>query len=236
METKTALIFVPGGPWISGQYWDQFIKNNFREFCSIRHKLVNHEDQYRRSSTPDLFNAVSKLDDDIKKINGKKTIIAHSYGAWLVLLWMRTFQKQNEANFIFSNMPTNQDRTPEINNFIKSLDNYSISSNENFRSYFSKLLPFYFYRNLLASNFDYITKDCFMEGNENLLINNQLLHELIEFSGNLKNIHYIFADNDLITGNSWKASIEDASTIQECGHFPMLEAPESFSKKIFSLL
>ncbi len=238
MQTNKKLLFIPGGPWISGEYWDSFIENNFSSIPCERIVLMNHEHRYSSQRTPTFDEMLNDLKTQIVTQNSTVSLIGHSYGAFLILLLLDQLIIDKVDKIILTCMPFSTNRTKAVTDFVNSKEKINIQNNEDFTRYFNSILNLYFHFTSSAKKNKWITKGSYKEGNENLLINDDLVCKCIE---NLKifekDVSFIFADNDLIIGDSWKDCLRDQpKIIKGSGHFPMLEQPELFSNILNSVL
>jgi pimeloyl-ACP methyl ester carboxylesterase len=235
MKKKT--LFIPGGPWISGKYWDFYLQDFPPKFNAQRHVLINHEKEYSKTIFPTVQDAVEKIKNEILSSDSIFSVVAHSYGAWLAILATDKEVLKKIDSIILVNMPVKLDQTKKFKELVENSNHQSFKNNSEFSLYFSDILIGYFYEISKADKFRNLTKYSYMESNEKLLIEGELLTSCLDRIRILKDkIHFIYSDNDLIIGKSWEKLFPDSYLIENCGHFPMLEKPEKFSKLLYSLL
>lgn len=232
------LLFIPGGPWISGKYWDSFLQKYYKDIPHERIVLTNHERDYNPSSTPSLSDLLeeikSKIDNQLSEVN----LIAHSYGALVVLLLLSEIPISRINKIILVCTPFSNKRNKIVSDYINTLEKMEITTNIDFAQYFESILKLYFNTESNTEKYKWITKESFMLGNDKLLFDDEAMKKCLQ---NLKDheqkISFIFADNDLIIGNSWENNLQKRPhIIKDSGHFPMLEQPELFSITLNSLL
>lgn len=235
-STNPKMYFIPGGPWISGSYWDAFLANFKTSSPCKRIVLQNHENEYSLKKSSHLIDFIFSLISEIKE---ESILAGHSYGAWISLLMLNDLTSKKIKKLVLCNMPTSNEQSKEVSSFVKSLGEIDLSTNEKFKFYFQNLLPLYFSDSKNMNKYrDLLTKEIFMEGNEGMLITNQLFNQAMENLVKYQHkIHFIFAEDDLITGKDWmKNNYKNVIIIPKSGHFPMLEQPETFSKAFLSCL
>lgn len=218
------LIFIPGGPWISGVYWDKYIDTLGHPY-SFRYTLINHEHRYSDSS-PSLHDLVLDLENFIlsKMENSRPTaLVGHSYGAWLMLMLNDELKKLIDTN-IFVSLPITLQNSVLINR-IQSMNPPKIHDNDSFLKYFSTIISFYFYETNNHRNISSLLGESYMVGNESLIINDLKIDELLTVTKGA----FIYGKQDNIV-NEASLKIVGAQLINECGHFPMLENPVIFTQ------
>lgn len=237
MKKDSKLFFIPGGPWISGSYWDPFIKKYFENVPTERIVLTNHENNYEINNLGTISQQLNEISDKISHESSSINLIGHSYGALLSLLLLEKIPPHRINKVILVCLPFSNRRSPVIAEFLKD-QKIDLDNNQHFSDYFRLILKFYFSPGFNYMDFDWLTKNSYMIGNENLLLNDSLMKESISIAQkNEKNISFIFAENDQVLGNLWPNYVStNTSIIKNSGHFPMLEQPELFSKILNSVL
>ena len=220
-------IFIPGGPCISGIYWDMYLKNS--EIEGKRLTLFNHEDKYD-SSTKSTFTEV--VEDLIKfliqhKSTRKFNLIAHSFGAWVALgAFADPRIKQMVERLILVSLPLTSTQDKRTIAQFEELTSITAESNESFRLYWKAIFPMYVSHPLSKDLQKKITNEVFWEGNENISLEGKELKKLISFTKD-ERIKVIFGEHDMITPPS---DSRNNYIISGAGHFPMLECSEKFTQ------
>ncbi len=229
--SKINTIFIPGGPWISGEYWDEYIKNSHIQNNTNRFHLLNHETSYNKHAEVNLQKTILHLLTEINKNSNKVEIVAHSYGAWLALLALNHEFCINVSKITLVSMPFTLERSAQMQNKIREIAINPIETNKDFSEFFSKIFHLYFFDRDTAKKYLYFTNKSFKEGNEKQLLTSIDLEKCINFiAKNNYRINFIYGENDIITNGSWEdKGLINVETIPNCGHFPMLERPESFT-------
>lgn len=229
MTTKTTLVFIPGGPWISGEYWDFFVNHYFQEYPTKRIVLLNHENEYTQGSRNGISNLLQDLENKIE-CETDISIIAHSYGCLITLMTLNKSVKVNIKSIIFICMPFTNKRSKHTQDLLKDVKSTKINNEETFQNYFKYIFPLYFSPTFEFGRYHWITNQSYMEGNEELLINDINILECLEILDRYKeHIKMIFADNDLVIDEIWKNHVSEYTLIKNSGHFPMLEQQEELA-------
>jgi hypothetical protein len=145
---------------------------------------------------------------------------------------------QKIRKVVLVSMPQKLTREKVVNDFILNLGPQNTESNEEYSSYFRKLLPLYFYNEPNIKKYESIANTSFKVGNESLLMNDELLtkskHIASEFGDK---IFAISSADDLIVGKALNTStLKKTEILYGTGHFPMLESPEEFTKCLNKVL
>lgn len=232
------ILFIPGGPWISGEYWDIFLEKYYKEISHERIVLTNHERDYDPSFIPSLADLLEEMKSNIDNQPFEVNLVAHSYGSLVVLLLLSEIPLSQINKIILVCTPFSNKRNKVVSDYINTLEKMELNTNQDFSRYFESILKLYFNYELNIEKYKWITKESFMIGNDKLLFDDEDMKLSLQ---NLKKyehkISFIFADNDLIIGNNWEKHLQDLPhIIKNSGHFPMLEQPELFSNTLNSLL
>jgi pimeloyl-ACP methyl ester carboxylesterase len=235
MNHKSTGLFVPGGPWISGNYWDTYLESQNKLSSSTRFTLNNHEKSYSNLAKPNLKNAIDELNDTLMN-NAYKYIVAHSYGAWITLMAMDESIFNNIESIIMVSMPFSIERTEKFKSEISLINPPSFSNNTEFKKYLKSISPLYFADKRFPANFFY--EQVYMEGNEKLLFNQRTLEVAIRLIEKFNSkLHFIFGSNDLIVGEPWKTKdIREIHILGDSGHFPMIENPKAFTQILNNII
>ncbi len=231
------ILFIPGGPWISGKYWDIFLEKYYKNIPHERIVLINHERDYDPSYIPSLTDLLKEIKSNINKLS-EVNLVAHSYGSLIVLLLLSEIPVSQINKIILVCTPFSNKRNKIVSKYINTLEKIELNTNQDFSHYFESILKLYFNDELNIEKYKEITKDSFMIGNDKLLFDDEAIKLSLQ---NLKKyehkISFIFAENDLIIGNDWENHLQkQPHIIKDSGHFPMLEQPELFSITLNSLL
>ncbi len=227
-------ILVPGGPCISGEYWDYFKNNASLDFKRI--VLLNHEAEHNPAKNIsyndlvlDFKNKVSVIARD-KKVN----LIAHSFGAWVVLssLEDEDFRAKISKTILIS-LPFKVTKSPDIEKSIKNLIKFKILNDESFLMFWKTILPLYFNNPPPAVFEKLLTKEAFWEGNNNVTLEQETLDHLTEKLKTSPETTLIYGELDRITPPSKDFSYK---TISGSAHFPMLENIEKFTQMLRAYL
>jgi pimeloyl-ACP methyl ester carboxylesterase len=227
-------LYIPGGPWISGEYWDIFLDfYDPHRFRSARYCLLNHEDSYRIDVKTNLKEQILDLKKSIRKVSpGRKiNVVAHSYGAWLYLLSLDAEIEKLINKSVLVDMPKGLERSDAFLHYIKKHAPIPPSDNETFISYFKAISPLYF--SGITSDLKLFSTG-YMKGNEDLLLKSE---EIDQISRKLKNhSRHIFINGSEDQLIEKEKVVDGTYLIENSGHFPMLEQEEKFSQLLSSIL
>jgi pimeloyl-ACP methyl ester carboxylesterase len=240
---EDVFIFIPGGPGISGEYWDFYIQENFLSINKLekaiyRIILPNHENQYGNNNDLNFFETSKLLAQIINELSlpGKTAhVIAHSFGASLCLFALSQKYLSNNLNKIFLiGFITRIDFSDRYQSKRKLMNIKSmVETDEGFINYFHELLPLY-----LADTNTIFLKEMFINGyyakNKSMGLTSAILEEIFEFMQYPEMI-IINGENDLLMETlnptekfkSLKHCIFEK--IEKVAHFPMIESPIIFS-------
>lgn len=231
------LIFIPGGPWISGLYWDDYILSLPHQITCHRYILLNHETRYSIKTKITRAEIEADLKDYIQsKIDKRKKniLIAHSYGAWLSLASFQSNLEKGISKLICVCMPFSTNPPARFQEKLERL-NTPYHDNSSFTEFFKRISSLYFEKPFDAA-FNIFFENSYMTGNEKLIYNEENLEPLINNSIADPRISFIFGENDQLAGKPWEIfSFKNFSLIHSA-HFPMIENRESFTKILLSHL
>lgn len=220
-------IFVPGGPCISGEYWD--IYQSISGISGKRIKFLNHEERYSNKSSITFNDIVNDFKNQIFHINklGEINLIAHSFGAWVVLSALKDKKLYSRiSKILLISIPLSVTESDVVLKRIVQLNNPRITSNESFKKFWKNIFNLYVQRELPPSIEDLLTYEVFWEGNEKIQLEPDELEKLIALIKGDTKIKLLWGDMDNITPPSNSLEFE---VVREAGHFPMLESTESFT-------
>lgn len=231
------IIFIPGGPWISGSYWDNYIRGLSKRITCHRYILLNHENRYsiktkitRSEMEADLSDFIySKIDK-----NRKNVLIAHSYGAWLSIASLKLNLEKDIFKLICVCMPFS---TNGSTRFQEKLENLKIPyyDNASFTEFFKRIFPLYVEKPTEVA-FNTLFGNSYMTGNENVIYYEEDLIPLIKRSMVDSKVSFIFGENDQLTGKPWEIFNLKRFSVVQSSHFPMIENHESFTEILLSRL
>jgi pimeloyl-ACP methyl ester carboxylesterase len=242
-NSKRAIVFIPGGPGITGEYLDTYIENYFLEKSDAsvyRFLLPNHENLYGSENGLNFDDASELLASRINGLGIETPIsfVGHSYGA-LVLLNMlhKKILKSLIGNLILVGMPKDLSFSKEFQEK-KRLINSQIqpNSDETFISYFHSIAPLYFLKN--SSNHIIQFDIGYWLNNKEMGISDpELLRKILE-ENYLQKIIEINGEFDTLIDHAKTIKTFSSSTdvISGSGHFPMIEQPINFTDSLLKFL
>lgn len=226
-ETEFLNFFIPGGPCISGKYWDLYM--SMTGFTGHRIMYLNHENSYNHKTSPGFKEIVENFKQQIEFFSkGKKiNLIAHSFGAWVVLSALKDEDFNHKiSKVILISLPLSVDHTQEVNFKMKQLCNFTVTDNKSFKLFWKSIFPLYIAKQLEQNVENVVTNEVFWEGNDRVLLDTVELQELLKLIKLNSKIKLIWGEKDIITPPNESLEFE---IIREAGHFPMLESTENFT-------
>lgn len=246
---KTCILFFHGGPGLSSAYFEPFI--NFikpdidKNFSIFNLNLPNHGNNYslnfKKNNYIDYINQLTQSIND-KLVNFSKFyLVAHSFGAQLILesICRFSFCKKKLKGIIFMSLPYTKMNSEEyIEKKKLILDKYDPSEIKDlkFLEYWKLILPLYFYHEFSHENetlyVNKLTKDLSWESNKWLADENFNFFELAQSCrSKLPNIPmaYMEGDHDIVVpDNNYQTILNDLNPssyikIPNSGHFFFLE-------------
>lgn len=247
--SKKAIVFIPGGPCISGKYWDDYLHEQgakwFSDFDLYRLVLPNHEEYYSEKVSLTFEEASSIVSGEIGSLSNydEINICAHSYGGWILLKILNSLQVKLKLKQVFIVSTPRQLYYSEKFQLTKKLNNSPIVVEDDYKFslYIKSIGKLYFYQNVEKWS-DKVFSDSFWEFNRQMAINSEFqISELFNQVISL-NIILINGQNDMllddIDGRYGIPVYENAhlEIIPSCGHFPMLEQSEILTEIIYKYL
>ena len=236
-NSKKSIVFIPGGPGITGKYLDEYIEKNFlneSEVSVYRLKLPNHENLYGSENGLSFELATEVLASRINNIQDELPInfVAHSFGAWLLLNMLKgKLIRKSVDKIILVGMPTDIDFSKRFQD-IKKLINPTIIpiSDETFISYLSSISELYFYKNCNLHMQDFVTG--YWQKNKDMGMNDPFFLEKILSHQYFCELILLHGEFDTLIDHSKRFQTYANDIIKDSGHFPMLEQPEASSDSI----
>jgi pimeloyl-ACP methyl ester carboxylesterase len=237
IRKKVKLVFLPGGPWISGVYFDSLIKDI--DLPSERIVYLNHEQRYHLQKDTTFKEIVQDVKDQLSRIKEDFVLIGHSFGGLLALElyeWMKQNHYHTFSSFIIS-VPFTHNRSEEFQRKIAFLDLQECHTDAEFMHEFSKVLPLYF-NSQDAKDLNFF-KEMYFEKNKSANVPEKDMKRLKEIylTHQLEFIN-IYGDQDLLLTADEKLPPDNSNifAIPNCGHFPMLEDAQRLKEIITSVL
>lgn len=227
--------FIPGGPCISGEYWDIYLK-----VSGIKGKrilLSNHEGKYDSSLSKTYENIVENVKAELlqKKSGEKINIIAHSFGAWVALSLLEdTSINECLEYLVLVSLPLSTVGNKHALSKIEQITATTlVNNNETFKDYWKAILPLYTASALKPEIVNALTSEVYWEGNQNIALEERELENLLSYVQKDKRIRLISGEADIITPPN---KLFNEKLVIGSGHFPMLEHSEKFTETLKSCL
>jgi len=225
ISSRRTVICLPGGPGISNNYMLPFVKA-ISQHLKVNCILVEFPNHGARLNFKSYFNykdLVNIIHQFVISFPEKTSLLGHSFGAQLALDVIQKKPK-NISSLIMLNYPLVDRLKSKIDKKIKHID---IATELDFRNYWTKILPFYFYKYEPKFS-NVLTKKTTWIRNRHLTTRNNILNKaaLVETDSMEKIL--IHTDKDIFAGvtESKKFSKKTNSKnylIEKTGHFPMME-------------
>lgn len=205
--------FIPGGPWISGSYWDDFLRT-FPE-KAVRLTLLNHESRYGKEPGRTYAEIKEDCRKQIKSLNENVILVGHSFGAWIAT---DLLDEPAVLKGALLGMPSSFQKLPEIEKELQAIPF------TDFCSYWKKIQKFYYHQEINLSG------ETYWNGNENLNPSPEELERILnKLKMTQKPFHLIYGEHDIV--QKLIPNIE----IRNSGHFPMNEAPQQLRELLLTL-
>lgn len=251
LPNEELVIFIPGGPAISGKYMDALAhsvsKQLGRNVAVI--DLPNHDDSRDTGKTenlkyPEVRAILLKLFTELSNNGSRKiSLVGHSLGALIALDLAGQSQIEIEK-MVLMNMPTTFSVSDKFQIKKQELGlsaEFSINSESQFQAWWNKVLTLYFSRPLLSDEYNLLANHTFWSGNE--LIQSELptFNDLINVLNQKKLrhiIYYLEGMNDIRVPDENMEEIKrkipnvHIKLLSESAHFSMLEKPVEVSNWI----
>jgi pimeloyl-ACP methyl ester carboxylesterase len=239
-----SIVFLPGGPSISGEYWDEFISNwitTNKSFNIYRIKLPNHEDNASGLNGVTFTEASTEILKTLLEIQAQNPIegiVAHSYGAWLALGLLDNDQMNSPLiKLVLVGMPLSTKFANEFQVNKSLLGKLPpVHDNRSFTEYLRILSPLYFNEPALFE--ELFTKSVSWETSQFMSLSDDRFLESLLNKDCRANVWILNGDRDKLVGNDISTVgykvLKDAK-VQKFSlgsHFFMLEDREIFSKAL----
>jgi pimeloyl-ACP methyl ester carboxylesterase len=247
------LLGIPGGPGISGRYMDDITQTIAKRIGAVALvvDLPNHDGSGRLRRDGDLSypEARSMLVDLLRELHqyGVEIVLfGHSMGAAIALDLLKTMAVPIKKTILIS-MPITWDGSEDFANFARSVaaEEESWPTEEEFKTWWKKVLPCYFYRKPTAHETELLAGRTFWISNESFAEDLPSATESAAFLKDkdlLKDILYMEGERELVLPKDNFARVKialpgaEAHRLERTGHFPMLEDVPSFTNRVTSFL
>ncbi len=245
---------VPGGPAISGRYFDltakALVHRGNGRLSAGTFSLPRHDDDTSSiGKRPDFSAVIDMLGNSIKEMDKAKTgglvLIGHSYGSFLLLNLASRGLLPKNIHLVLVNTPTSFESHAS---FREELQRLSASApetfaNENeFNLWWKKALPAYLKKPLTEAQFEMLTEFTYFENSIEFTRGQTSFAELDHhFIKKNYTIDFIESSEDIRVPDGNVESLKriygsDSVSLVESGHFPMLEASSVFENLVLKTL
>lgn len=233
---KTKDIFLPGGPWISGQYLDEYLKEEKLNIHRFIYK--NHESRHVQNQKTTFLEICNDTLEYLNSIQEPYNLIGHSFGGLIMLhLIGHPLLTKKIKKFIIISTPLTSQRSTVFQERTKELGRLDYFDNNSFQEVFNKILPLYFYKD--SSQRKHLFTDTFYEGNQAAnLTDDQFSVVKQNFKTYENQLTIIYGDEDLLLTEDEMIPPDNKEIFrfENCGHFPMLEVRENFTRVLERVL
>jgi pimeloyl-ACP methyl ester carboxylesterase len=237
-QGKSTIIMLPGGPGISGSY----LKSLFPLADSTNMNVVllflpNHDCVYKNKIKDHIKypEAVQLLTSGIREISYSTeapiVILGHSFGSRIAFDIFQSIDEPWLQKAIMLNMPYCFIPPKRFTDQVIRLTapGLKTDTNDEYRVFWQRILPLYFYQEQSADLLDHLSEDIFWQGNESMMSVTQAPDATQwKRSKDINDMLFIDSSNDLIMPEDNAQWIESnfpgrRIEISHSSHFPMIE-------------
>jgi len=241
LKNESLIIFIPGGPCLSGKYLEYFAYtlSQQNEMNVGLLSLPNHDDSILDGTELPLsyqrcLEFVREMLDEVNIYTNKLILFGQSFGARLAFDLLGYYEKNIPSVFL-TGFPYQFEISSTLLNKLESLENITDSNNSeefNFQKTWENMLPFYSYSSLPPDILEILSSNTRYKGNQKILNYVPPIEETINRLEKRKSQHHIAilqGENDLVVPDNniekLKSLIPQAQyfLIEKCGHFAMIE-------------